>query len=90
MRYRIERDSLGEKIIPAEAYYGIHSLRSKETFEITKHGLCRQNIKALANIKKAHAKVNYDYKNFSIYGELMQYLEEQYPVKVDVGLKYKF
>ena len=62
MRYRIERDSLGEKIIPAEAYYGIHSLRSKETFEITKHGLCRQNIKALANIKKAHAKVNYDYK----------------------------
>ena len=36
------------------------------------------------------AKVNYDYKDFSIYGELMQYLEEQYPVKVDVGLKYKF
>ncbi len=27
----------------------------KEAFEITKHGLCRQNIKALANIKKAQA-----------------------------------
>jgi outer membrane autotransporter protein len=36
------------------------------------------------------AKVNYDYKDFSIYGELMQYLEDEYPVKVDVGLKYKF
>ena len=36
------------------------------------------------------AKVNYDYKDFSIYGELMQYLEKEYPIKVDVGLKYKF
>lgn len=36
------------------------------------------------------AKINYDYKDFSIYGELMQYLEDEYPVKVDVGLKYKF
>jgi outer membrane autotransporter protein len=36
------------------------------------------------------AKVNYDYKDFSIYGELMQYLEDEYPIKVDVGLKYKF
>lgn len=36
------------------------------------------------------AKVNYDYKNFSVTGELMQYLEEEYPIQVDVGLKYKF
>lgn len=62
MRYRIEKDLLGEKIIPAEAYYGINSLRSKEAFEITKHGLCRQNIKALANIKKAQAKINHEFK----------------------------
>ena len=61
MRYRIEKDSLGEKIIPQEAYYGIKTLRSKETFEITKHGICRQNIKALANIKKAQAQTNFDF-----------------------------
>lgn len=61
MRYRIEKDELGEKIIPQEAYYGIGSLRSHDTFEITKHGLCRQNIKALANIKKAQAQTNYDF-----------------------------
>lgn len=36
------------------------------------------------------AKINYDYKDFSIYGELMQYLEDKYPFKVDLGLRYKF
>ena len=36
MRYRIERDSLGERQVPAEAYYGIETLRGKENFEITK------------------------------------------------------
>ena len=28
--YRMERDFLGEKSIPAEAYYGIHTLRAAE------------------------------------------------------------
>ena len=41
MRYRIERDSLGERQVPAEAYYGIETLRGKENFEITKRGICR-------------------------------------------------
>ncbi len=36
------------------------------------------------------AKVNYDYKDFSIYGELLQYLEDEYPLDIDVGLKYRF
>ena len=30
--YRIEKDSLGEKQIPADALYGIHALRAKENF----------------------------------------------------------
>jgi aspartate ammonia-lyase len=30
--YRIERDSLGEKHIPADALYGIHALRARENF----------------------------------------------------------
>lgn len=58
MRYRIERDSLGERQVPAEAYYGIETLRGKENFEITKRGICRQLIKALAIVKKAAAKAN--------------------------------
>ena len=36
MRYRIEKDQLGELQVPAEAYYGIETLRGKENFEITK------------------------------------------------------
>lgn len=60
MRYRLEKDALGERQLPAEAYYGIHTLRSKEAFQITKHGICRQMIKAFAIIKKASAQANYD------------------------------
>lgn len=60
MRYRTEKDGLGKKQIPAEAYYGIGSLRSKDTFQLSKHGLCRQMIKAIAIIKKAAAKANLD------------------------------
>lgn len=60
MRYRIESDSLGEKQVPAEAYYGIQSLRGKENFQITKRGISRHMIKALAVVKKAAAKANQD------------------------------
>lgn len=65
MRYRIERDPLGERQVPAEAYYGIETLRGKENFEITKRGICRQLIKALAIVKKAAAKANIDAGNIS-------------------------
>lgn len=65
MRYRIERDSLGERQVPAEAYYGIETLRGKENFEITKRGICRQLIKALAIVKKVAAKANIDAGNIS-------------------------
>lgn len=60
MRYRLEKDTLGERQLPAEAYYGIHTLRSKEAFQITKHGICRQMIKAFAIIKKSSAQANCD------------------------------
>lgn len=60
MRYRIEKDALGELKVPAEVYYGIQTLRSKDTFEITKRGICRQMIKALVIVKKAAAKANLD------------------------------
>jgi len=56
MRYRIETDSLGEMQVPAEAYYGIQTLRAKENFQITKRGINRQMIKGLAIVKKAAAR----------------------------------
>lgn len=63
MRYRIEKDQLGVLQVPAEAYYGIETLRGKENFEITKRGICRQLIKSLAIVKKAAAKANVDAEN---------------------------
>lgn len=60
MRFRIEKDDLGERQVPAEAYYGIQTLRSRENFQISKRPISRQMIKALATVKKAAAKANYD------------------------------
>ena len=60
MRYRIETDSLGALQVPAEAYYGIQTLRGKNNFAITKRGLSRQMIKGLATVKKAAANANAD------------------------------
>ncbi len=60
MKYRIEKDSLGELQVPAEVYYGIQTLRAKNNFDITKRPICRQLIKALAIVKKACAKANMD------------------------------
>ena len=58
MRYRTEKDTIGEIKIPAEAYYGINTLRSKNNFDITKRGIPRQMIKALAYVKKGAALAN--------------------------------
>lgn len=58
MRYRTEKDKLGEKTISQEAYYGIGTSRSKDAFQLTKHGLSRQMIKALALVKKVICVTN--------------------------------
>lgn len=59
MRFRIEKDELGELKIPFEAYYGIHTLRSRNLFIVSKRPICRQMIKALALCKKAAAYSNF-------------------------------
>ncbi len=33
--FRLEHDLLGERQVPAEAYYGIHTLRALENFPIS-------------------------------------------------------
>ena len=61
-KFRIEKDSLGEKEVPANAYYGIQSLRAKENFNITKTTMHKELIKALAQVKKAAFLANNDAK----------------------------
>lgn len=60
MDYRIEHDLLGEKKIPTNAYYGIHTLRAMENFHISKQTISENPtfIKALAITKKASALAN--------------------------------
>ena len=59
MKYRMESDSIGTKQVPAEAYYGVQSLRGHENFQITGQHLRTEFICSLAEIKKACAICNY-------------------------------
>ncbi|MDX2092941.1 MAG: aspartate ammonia-lyase [Kofleriaceae bacterium] len=57
---RRERDLLGEREVPAAAYYGIHTLRAVENFPITGIRLSYypELVKALARVKQAAALAN--------------------------------
>jgi aspartate ammonia-lyase len=60
MGYRIERDFLGEKEVPEDAYYGVQTLRGKENFFISNVPVSREPnfVKALGYVKKAAAMAN--------------------------------
>ena len=90
MRYRIEKDQLGERQVPAEAYYGIETLRGKENFEITKRGIYRQLIKALAIVKKAAAKANFDAGNIDEKtGKAIEFVREKAPKSKSITARIK-
>ncbi|MEH7117679.1 aspartate ammonia-lyase [Neobacillus vireti] len=59
---RIEKDFLGEKEVPVNAYYGIQTLRAVENFPITGYSIHEELIKALAIVKKAAALANMETK----------------------------
>ncbi|MHA1894245.1 MAG: aspartate ammonia-lyase [Candidatus Helarchaeota archaeon] len=56
--FRVEIDSLGEKRIPINAYYGIQTLRGIENFPISGMTESPTFIKAYVMVKKAAALVN--------------------------------
>src|SRR5689334_23479496 len=57
---RIEHDLLGERAVPADAYYGVHTLRAVENFPISGNAIAiyPDLIRALACIKEAAARAN--------------------------------
>ncbi len=55
---RIEHDSLGEKQIPYDALYGIHTARAMENFAVSNYKIAPEFIKAFAMVKKACAETN--------------------------------
>jgi aspartate ammonia-lyase len=58
MATRSERDSLGERAVPAEAYYGIHTVRAMENFPISGLRAHPAMIVATAQVKLAAAQAN--------------------------------
>ena len=59
---RLEHDLLGERAVPAGAYYGIHTLRALENFPITGTpiSIYPEFVNALAGVKQAAALTNYE------------------------------
>lgn len=58
--FRIERDLLGEREVPVDAYYGVHTLRACENFQIsgTPVSVFPELVVALASVKQAAAEAN--------------------------------
>ncbi|MDQ3814720.1 MAG: lyase family protein, partial [Armatimonadota bacterium] len=60
MEYRIEKDSMGEVRVPANALYRAQTQRAVDNFPISGYTLPRPFIRALAFIKAAAARANAD------------------------------
>ncbi|MEN8156045.1 MAG: class II fumarate hydratase [Bacteroidota bacterium] len=60
MKYRIEKDTMGEVEVPAEKYWGAQTQRSKENFKIGDGQMPPEIIRAFAYLKKAAAATNRD------------------------------
>ena len=62
MSTRREHDLLGDRDVPAEAYYGVHTLRAVENFPITGTPISvyPDLVAALASIKQAAARSNHE------------------------------
>ncbi len=58
MKTRQEKDSLGERPVPAEAYYGIQTQRAVENYPISGARAHAKLIRAMGYIKKAAALAN--------------------------------
>ena len=63
---RLEHDLLGEKAVPADAYYGVQTARGLENFHISgvQLRLYPDFIKALAMVKSAAARANFECAQF--------------------------
>jgi aspartate ammonia-lyase len=65
MPTRVERDSLGERRIPVEAYWGAQTSRAVENYPVSGLHAHPEMIQAYARIKKACALVNQEFGRLS-------------------------
>lgn len=59
--HRIEHDLLGDREVPADVYYGVHTLRAVENFPVTGTSIAHYPdlLRALAQIKMAATRANH-------------------------------
>src|SRR5690349_21633029 len=62
MKYRIEKDTMGEVKVPEDAYYGAQTQRSIDNFKIAQdiNRMPKEIIRAFAYLKKAAAITNFE------------------------------
>ena len=92
MDYRIEKDSMGEMKVPANAYWGAQTQRSFENFKIGTEKMPKEITYAFAILKKAVAQANHrlgklDERRCKIIGQvcdevLAGKLDDQFPLVV--------
>src|SRR5438105_1011152 len=58
MKFRIERDPLGEVEVPVDAYYGVQTMRAVENFQISGLRAPADLVTATLLVKKAAAEAN--------------------------------
>ncbi len=83
--YRVERDSMGEVKVPANAYYGAQTQRAVENFPVSGIRFPRDFIQALGMIKLCAARVNLDLGllDRKIAGAIIQAAQEVVEGKLD-------
>ena len=85
---RLERDSMGEFQVPAEAYYGAQTMRAVVNFPISNLHFPRSFIRAMGHIKGAAAEVNLELGLLE--GRLAEAITEAAREVVDGGLDDQF
>ncbi|MDT8718916.1 aspartate ammonia-lyase [Clostridium sp. 19966] len=85
MKYRIEKDALGEMSIEEDKYYGINTKRALGNFALGAKSVNLALVHEIALIKKAAAKVNLTLKSLSsdIAGAIIKASEEVIEGKFD-------
>ncbi|MGG4146057.1 aspartate ammonia-lyase [Paenibacillus algorifonticola] len=63
--FRIEKDFLGSKEVPEDAYYGIQTMRAVENFPITGYRIHEELIRAMAIVKHAAVEANMEIRQLN-------------------------
>ncbi|ANY66653.1 aspartate ammonia-lyase [Paenibacillus sp. BIHB 4019] len=64
-QFRIEKDFLGSKEVPEDAYYGIQTMRAVENFPITGYRIHEELIRAMAIVKHAAVEANMEIRQLN-------------------------